>query len=216
MGYGWRKQLRLTCCEKECCPPLDISQKPPGGWFANVSWSDVPAHMTGDLVPSQPQRPASKLLGGSSKLAKLAEERRKKAEAARQGPAQSIEAEAKKTASALDRLTLGKSTWQKEDTSPAPAPEPRKYISRKRRESTPPPAEPEPEPEEEQEQLPDLRAPPTAFGRAISTCPITGNPNKPMTLQDMLGSATKADAFQNPSPDDVVSRAQSGSKGLSK
>ncbi|KAM0723751.1 hypothetical protein Q7P37_000741 [Cladosporium fusiforme] len=192
------------------------AEKAGGGWFSNVSWSAVPSHMTGDLIPSQPQRPTPKLLGGSSKLAKLAEERRKKAEAARHGTAQPTESETKKTTSALDRLTLGNSAEQKDNTIPEPSPEPRKYVSRKKREPTSPPAEPEPEPEEEQEQLPDLRAPPTAFGRAISTCPITGNLSNPMSLQDMLGSATKADAFQNPSPDDVVSRAQTtGSSGNS-
>lgn len=173
--------------------------------------------MTGDLVPSQPGRPSPKLLGGSSKLAKLAEERRKKAEAIRQESAQSSTGEeTRKTTSALDRLTLGKSTDPKGNAAPIAPPEPRKYPARKRKESTPPPPEPEPEPEEEQEPLPDLRAPPTAFGRAIATCPLTGNLKAPMSVQDMLGSAGRSEAFQNPSPDDVVSRAQSGSKGLGK
>jgi elongation factor 1 alpha-like protein len=169
-------------------------------------------------VPSQPCQPTPKLLGGSSKLAKLAEERRKKAEAIRQGSAQPSESETKKTTSALDRLTLGKSTDQKENALPKPPQEPpRKYIPRKRRESTPPPPEPEPEPqEEEKEQLPDLRAPPTAFGRAISTCPNTRSAMSSMTVQDLLGATARTEAFQNPSPDDVVSRAQGGSKGLSK
>jgi len=173
--------------------------------------------MEGDLVPCQSYRPTPKLLGGSSKLAKLAEERRKKAEAARQGSAQPSESETKKTTSALDRLTLGKSTDQKENASPTPPQEPRKYVPRKRRESTPPPPDPEPKPlEEEKEQLPDLRAPPTAFGRAISTCPNTGSAMSSMTVQDLLGATARTEAFQNPSPDDVVSRAQGGSKGLSK
>lgn len=202
---------------EDCSPPLDIAP-PTGGWFANVSWNSVPAELAGKLVPSQPNRPTPKLLGGSSKLAKLAEERRKKAEAIRQGSAKSsTESEPNKTASALDRLTLGKSTEQKENTTPAPPPEPRKYPTRKRRESTPPSPEPEPEPhEEENEQLPDIKAPPTAFGRAISTCPSGGRTNPSMSLQDMLGSSGKREAFQNPSPDDVVSRAQGGSKGMSK
>jgi elongation factor 1 alpha-like protein len=201
---------------EDCSPPLHISP-PAGGWFANVTWSNVPSNMTGDLIPSQPERPPPRLLGGSSKLAKLAEERRKKAEAIRQGSAQpSVENETRKTTSALDRLTLGKSTDKKEDALPVPPPEPRKYPTRKRRESTPPPPKPEPEPEEEQEPLPDLRAPPTAFGRAIATCPVTGKPNAPMSVQDMLGSAGRAEAFENPSPDDVVSHAQGGSKGLRK
>jgi elongation factor 1 alpha-like protein len=201
---------------EDCSPPLHISP-PSGGWFANVSWSGVPNDLIGNLVPSQPERPAPRLLGGSSKLAKLAEERRKKAEAIRQGSAQpSVESETKKTTSALDRLTLGKSTDQKENAAPTPPPEPRKYIPRKRRESTPPPLEPEPEPVEEQEPLPDLRAPPTAFGRTMTTCHATGNNNAPMSIQDMLGSTATTEAFQNPSPDDVVSRAQGGSKGLSK
>jgi elongation factor 1 alpha-like protein len=201
---------------EDCSPPLNISP-PTGGWFTNVSWSSVPSDLVGNLVPSQPERPAPRLLGGSSKLAKLAEERRKKAEAIRQGFAQpSVESETKKTTSALDRLTLGRSTDQKENATPKPPPEPRKYVARKRRESTPPPPEPEPEPVEEQEPLPDLRAPPTAFGRAMTTCHASANPNAPMSIQDMLGSAGKMEAFQNPSPDDVVSRAQGGSKGLSK
>lgn len=201
---------------EDCSPPLHISP-PAGGWFANISWSSVPSDLVGSLVPSQPERPTPKLLGGSSKLAKLAEERRKKAEAMRQSSAQpSTENETRKTTSALDRLTLGKSTDQNENTAPIPPPEPRKYPARKRRESTPPPPEPEPEPVEEQESLPDLRAPPTAFGRAIVTCRSTGSSNAAMSVQDMLGSAGGTEAFQNPSPDDVVSRAQGGSQGLSK
>lgn len=201
---------------EDCSPPLDISP-PAGGWFANVSWSDVPSDMEGHLVPCQPCRPAPQLLGGSSKLAKLAEERRKKAEAVKQGSTQPSESETKKATSALDRLTLGKSTDQKENASPNPPPEPRKYVPRKRRESTPPPPEPEPEPqEEEKEPLPDLRAPPTAFGRAISTCPNTGSAMSTMTVQDLLGATARTEAFQNPSPDDVVSHAQGGSKGLKK
>jgi len=201
---------------EDCSPPLDIST-PAGGWFANVSWSNVPSDMEGNLVPFQSVRPTPKLLGGSSKLAKLAEERRKKAEAAKQGSGQPSESETNKTTSALDRLTLGRSAEQKENAPPKPPQEPRKYIPRKRRESTPPPPEPEPEPqEEEREQLPDLRAPPTAFGRAISTCHNTSSAMSPMTVQDLLGASAKTEAFQNPSPDDVVSRAQGGSKGLSK
>ena len=201
---------------EDCSPPLNISP-PTGGWFTNVSWSSVPGDLVGNLVPAEPMRPAPKLLGGSSKLAKLAEERRKKAEAIRQGSAQpSVESETKKTTSALDRLTLGNSSDQKENAATIPPPEPRKYVARKRKESTPPPPEPEPEPVEDQEPLPDLRAPPTAFGRAMTTCHASANPNAPMSIQDMLGSAGKTEAFQNPSPDDVVSRAQGGSKGLSK
>lgn len=38
----------------------------------------------------------------------------------------------------------------------------------------------------------------------------------PMTVQDLLGATARTEAFQKPSPDDVVSRAQGGSKGLSK
>lgn len=197
-------------------PPLDalMTTTPVGGWFANVSWDCVPNDMAGDLVPTGSKRPAPKLLGGSSKLAKLAEERRRKAEAAKQGS--SVDAETKKATSALDRLTLDKTGEQGGSQQAAPTPEPRKYPARKKREPTPPPAEPEPESEPEKEQLPDLRAPPTAFGRAISTCPHTGALSTFMTVSDMLGSTTAPDAFQNPSPDDVVSHAQGGSKGLNK
>lgn len=198
---------------QDCSPPLDLSMSG-RDWFANVPWTGVPKNVEGELVPAIPPRPMPKLLGGSSKLAKLAEERRKKAEAAKQEPA---EAQTKKAASALDRLTLGSSTGQKENQQPPNQAEPRKYPSRKRREPTPPPKAPEPEPEiEEHEELPDLKASPTDFGRTLSRSPTCGSLSAQMNLQDLLGSSTRMDAFKDPSPDDRVSHAQSGSKGLSK
>lgn len=165
-------------------------------------------------MPAAPLRPMPKLLGGSSKLAKLAEERRRKAEAAKQEP---VEAETKKAANALDRLTLGGSSVQKENNQPTTQAEPRKYPMRKKREPTPPPQESEPEPEvEEREELPDLKAPPTDFGRTLSRSPVYGSLGAQMNLQDLLGSSANVDAFQDPSPDDRVSHAQSASRGLNK
>ena len=183
-------------------------------FFAGVPWTGVSQEMEGELVPAMPLRPMPKLLGGSSKLAKLAEERRRKAEAAKQEP---VETEAKKAASALDRLTLGNKAVQKENNHPAEPAEPRKYPNRKKREPTPPPHEPEPEPEvEEQEELPNLKASPTDFGKTLSRSPFHGSLSSQMNLQDLLGSPADMDAFNDPSPDDRVSHAQSGSRGLSK
>ena len=54
-------------------------------WFRGVPWSDVPLDLQGDIVPAHPDLPRPRLLGGSSKLAKLAEERRKKAAGAQAG-----------------------------------------------------------------------------------------------------------------------------------
>ena len=166
--------------------------------------------MIGSLVPAEPFRQPPRLLGGSSKLAKLAEERRRKAAAG-----QSTEAKPDTTVSALDRLSKPKDP--KENDRPAPVAEPRRYPVRKKRELTPPPAPPEPEPlpEEEKVQLPDLRASPSAFARTLSISPIA-SAMRPMTLQDLLGGLDVTKAFNEPSPDDKVMHAQQHSKGLNR
>lgn len=158
------------------------------------------------------------LLGGSSKLAKLAEERRKKAEAARTRAGDGSEGlTVNATVTSLDRLALSRSKDSKENEVPSPKAEPRKYPPRKRRESTPPPAAPEPELQEEpKEQLPDLRASPSAFGRTLARKPNHLGNRAKMGIQDVLGGCESSKAFQDPSPDDVVFKAQEHSKGLNK
>ncbi|KAK5125017.1 hypothetical protein LTR85_001208 [Meristemomyces frigidus] len=178
-------------------------------WFRDVPWTHIPPEMEGRIVPEEPAMPMPKLLGGSSKLAKLAEERREKAAAAAnvaQIPAPNG------VLSSLDRLSKPQDT--KENDTPQPKAEPKKYPIRKKREPTPPPKEPTPPPPEPEEEKPDLRASPTGFGRTLASSQLSGHRAASMTLKDMLGSEITEDPFKGPSPDDTVLRAQQHSKGL--
>ena len=148
------------------------------------------------------------MLGGSSKLAKLAEERRKKAATA-QAPAPVPNG----ALSSLDKLSKTKD--EKENESVQVKPQPKKYPIRKKKEVTPPPNEPEPPIEEPREALPDLRASPTEFGRTLSIAPVFGG-DKNITMEELYGSSTSGDAFKEPSPDDRVMKAQQHSKSLNK
>ena len=149
--------------------------------------------------------PRPRLLGGSSKLAKLAEERRKKAAAAA-SPSETSTT----TMNSLDRL--GKPRDSKENATPQPQVEAKKYPIRRKRELTPPPREPTPEPEEVKEELPSLKASPTSFGKALSVGQNHSNQSRGIGLPDMLGANVDVDPFKEPSPDDVILRAQKQSK----
>ena len=175
-------------------------------WFRGVPWSNVPPEMEGHLVPVLPSVPRPKLLGGSSKLAKLAEERRKKAATSPMpapAPAGAL--------SSLDRLSKPKDT--KENMKPQAKPEPKKYPIRKKQEPAPPPREPTPPPQEPVDVGPDLRASPTAFGRTLSSSPSSISAMSTMAVKDMLNSPATDDPFKGPSPDDAALRAQQNSKG---
>jgi elongation factor 1 alpha-like protein len=162
--------------------------------------------MAGHIVPLYPDIPHPRLLGGSSKLAKLAEERRKKAAASSALPAPDG------ALSSLDRLSKPKDT--KENMKLQTKSEPKKYPIRKKSEPAPPLREPTPPPQEPDEEVPNLRASPTAFGRALSTGPSQTTGSNDMALRDLLSSSTTEDPFKEASPDDKVLRAQQGSKGL--
>ena len=177
-------------------------------WFRDVPWSGVPCGMQGHLIPLH-TLPRPQLLGGSSKLAKLAEERRKRAAASPSTPTSSSTG-----LSALDRLS--KSVSNEENTAPQPKIEARKYPIRKKREPTPPPPEPESEVEEPVEEVPDLRASPTQFGETLATTPRQTSGSDVLPLKDLLDSRTDHDPFQEPSPDDTILRAQQRSKALNK
>ncbi|KAI7565991.1 elongation factor EF-1 alpha subunit [Hortaea werneckii] len=130
-------------------PPMSAAD-----WFRDVPWSNVPSEIQGHLEPSLPARPSPKLLGGSTKLAKLAEERRRKAASeTKEAPSPASTS----ALSSLDRLSKPREVT-KENEIPEPRPEPKKYPIRKKREPTPPPKEPTPPPPEPEEELPDLRA----------------------------------------------------------
>ncbi len=164
--------------------------------------------MVGHIVSLYPDLPRPQLLGGSSKLAKLAEERRKKAATPSPSPAPDG------ALSSLDRLS--KPRDPKENVKPQIKSEPKKYPIRKKSEPAPPPREPTPPPPEPAEEVPDLRASPTSFGRALSTGPPQTTKSRNIAVRDLLGSSTTEDPFKEASPDDKVLRAQQGSKGLTK
>ena len=186
-------------------PPMSATD-----WFRGTPWTNVPAQDVGLLVPAQRVRPEPRLLGGSSKLAKLAEERRRKAAASQQAP----QATANDSISALDRLSKSKDT--KENNLPAATEEPKKYPVRRKRSPTPPPRVPTPPREEPKEVLPDLRSSPTAFGVTLATKSSESQGSRKIGLQDLFGDSYSLSAFTGPSPDDTVIRAQQGSRGLNK
>ncbi|KAK4549345.1 hypothetical protein LTR36_006342 [Oleoguttula mirabilis] len=175
-------------------PPMSAAD-----WFRDVPWTQIPPEMEGSIVPATPVIPRPKLLGGSSKLARLAEERRKKAVAAANVASPPVTNGA---SSSLDRLSRPKDT--KENEAPVPKVEPKRYPIRKKREPTPPPKEPTPPPPEpEEEEKPDLRASPTSFGRTLAASLPHSRYTPSMTLKDMLGSGVTEDPFKGPSPDDT-------------
>lgn len=208
MPQHWFERALLTVWRTVRTPYLSTRAS---DWFTDTPWTNVPSDMLGQLLPAEPSPPRIKLLGGSSKLAKLAEERRRKAAAASAQPTQLSPAE---SASGLDRLTKPKDV--KENVAPAPSAEPKKYAIRRKRSPTPPPRAPTPPPEEPKEHLPSLRSSPSAFGRTIASSSAQASGSRQMALQDLLGSSYTSNPFDGPSPDDTVIRAQDKSKGLKK
>ncbi|KAK6434657.1 hypothetical protein LTR95_009155, partial [Oleoguttula sp. CCFEE 5521] len=197
-------QAPTDWCKGWTSTSLDLGR--PESWFRDVTWSHIPEAIVGDLMPPMYRQP--RFLGGSSKLAKLAEERKRKAEAAKVAA----------SASSLDHLTLDGTHEQSKGRPPdtQPAAKTRKYPAR-RKESSPPPRQPEPEPVEQvKEVLPDLRAPPTAFGHTLSKSSRNTDQRQTLQVRNILGSSTSPDAFSGPSPDDVVTRAQGASRSSTK
>lgn len=196
---------------------LPLSNLPADQWFDNVSWSRVAPDMSATLVPAYP-RPVEKLLGGSSKLARLAEERRKKAEAVKaELKDKTNEADVNTALSSLDRLALSKRKELHGATSETATPPPRKQYVKKKREQSPPPPAPEPEPEAPtEEEVVSLRAKPSSFARTLATGTSSNTKGQNMSLQDLLGAPVSSDVFSKPSPDDLARQAQSQSKGLNR
>lgn len=176
-------------------------------WFKDVPWTHVDPTMTGILVPAWPHLQRPKVLGGSSKLAKLAEERRKKA------ALQSNAGNANNTLSSLDRLS--KPQDSNENDAPVPKVEMKRYPVR-RKEASPPPKPPTPPPVAPKEILPDLRTGPTEFGLTLSYGSASPLALREMDLRELLGSGSRLELFNEPSPDDTVFRAQEKSKGMNK
>ncbi|KAK0792781.1 hypothetical protein LTR75_011370 [Friedmanniomyces endolithicus] len=174
---------------------------PPRDWFRDVPWT-LPPGTQGHLVPAAPvYRP--RLLGGSSKLAKAAEERGKKA-----ATTSAEEFTANGASSSLDRPTKPKEP--KENKAPSTVDEPKNSPMREKRKPTPPPSS------GLEEEMPDLRAEPTDFARTLSARPTPDTLPAAMSLLNLLGSERSEDPFKGPSPDGTVTKAQNRSKGMTK
>lgn len=181
-------------------------------WFSGTPWTNVSPHIVGHIVSIEAPIPRLRLLGGSSKLAKLAEERRRKAA---EGTTQTPQDKPQEASSSLDRLSKPKET--KENHPPGMKAEQKKYpIRRKKSPTPPPPSSPSPPPEEPQEDLPDLRISPTAFGRTLSRGSDRSRGQRRMSMQAVFGPSYTPGSFDGPSPDDTVLKAQERSKGLNK
>lgn len=178
-------------------------------WFKDTPWTRLDPSIVGQLVPAMPGPPRPRLLGGSSKLAKLAEERRRKAAASQTTQPAPVD-----SLTSLDRLSIAQDS--KENATPLAISEPKRYPIRRKRSPTPPPKEPTPPPEEPKEQLPDLRSSPTAFARTLYQRSVQPSGAVTMALDDLIGSTSRSNPFEGPSPDDTVMKAQSQSKGLKK
>lgn len=198
-------------------PIMDTSRMNAADWFRDVPWSNVPEHMRGTLTSAPTTRQTPQLLGGSSKLAKLAEERRRKAAA--DAAATSVDSLQKgptvvdSTLNSLDRLSLNRTS--KDTSIKSTKVEAKRYPVRKKKEDSPPPREPSPPLPEPQEIMPDMKADPSEFAMALSSS-VPDSTCSSTALRDALWPTPQNNPFAGPSPDDTVRRAQQGSKGLNK
>ncbi|KAF2870266.1 hypothetical protein BDV95DRAFT_608267 [Massariosphaeria phaeospora] len=188
-------------------------------FFWDTPWGNVPRHRLGQ-ISVEPRFPRGGLLGGSTKLAKLAAARKKKQEEAR-----SMEGDATGTDTAvalLDRLSLkNKERTTTSDTRGQDAE--RKSFTKKyprKRSPSPPPAAleteeiPLPEPTQPAISFPNLRANPSMFASTLCGKDEQG------AQEQAVGSSTfpipyaafhsfeDANPFAGPSPDDIVRKAQ--------
>ncbi|QIX01894.1 hypothetical protein AMS68_007411 [Peltaster fructicola] len=184
-------------------PHMPLKDVPMEKWMSMVDWNNIPPHLVTTFTPERQQRPI-KLMGGSSKLAKLAEERRRKAESLKAGVQdRTNEASVSTTVTSLDRLSLNKAEKRPSDTPETQ----RRYPSKKKKEPTPPPAE-EPEPEVEPvEPLPDIRAEPSAFGRILSSKTKLAAKGQ-LSVQDVFAASKPTQATPKPAAQPVKPKAQ--------
>ncbi|KAF2858686.1 hypothetical protein K470DRAFT_283131 [Piedraia hortae CBS 480.64] len=148
------------------------------------------------------------MLGGSSKLSKLAEERRKKAESAQSAQAPGL--------NSLDRLI--KAQGGDEAKQQPSSIRLRKIPLRPKHRTAAPETLPydSEKPEEKPQDTSMLRASPTAFGRFISL-PVKEHKALPqITLKDVTGCEVDIKPFLDPSPDTIVLQAQKKRKGITK
>lgn len=212
-------------------------------FFRDSPWLNVPAHRKADILV-EPLYPRLGLLGGGSegggkvsKLAALAAARKKK-EGDKSTPApakEGLEAETRESLSLRERLAVANGKPKPAEAHPRdigkgarPGPIPQREPSEISKPEEPeqpeapvkPPTKEEPEPSEQPKA--NIRAPPSTFATIIvgdATRPQMAEPSSlHSNVVDILKiygqDHTEPFDFAGPSPDDVVSNAQSSAKGL--
>ncbi|KAL9103983.1 MAG: hypothetical protein Q9163_001045, partial [Psora crenata] len=223
-------------------PPLFSEPLSAADFFKDSPWLNVPRYRQAQILV-EPCYPPGRLLGGSSrqeggppksKLAALAAARRKEHHTAKNVHSSTS------SVALLDKLNLksdspdsallhNQDSTNKRIPQKTPDPNPRKYVSRQRRSPTPPhtdsqsrlttsPAEAQNTAEITQAMIIPI-ASPSLFAKAMFGRPPP-EPHHvtcldPSRLLAMPSNEMNAngDAFADPSPDDVVLRSQSSSKG---
>lgn len=200
-------------------------------FFEDIPWSGVPVFRLAEFS-HRPMYPRGGLLGGSSKLAKLAALRKQK-EQGKQAAAQ--ETDAGRSIAILDRLGTKKENDKDLATalSNVAIDKPKPIFPTRQKRAASPIRELEPKREEKTAPLPtvkpasELRAQPSVFAQTIfgQETPATGGASlsglQPVYTVEGGDSDTfilpflndpeflKRNPFSGPSPDDIVLRAQS-------
>ena len=209
------------------CIPMPTSRR--ADYFAGIPWGHIPPHRMSRMLEDR-QGPRGRLLGGSgkpSKLQALAAQRRKQQEDNKtQGnhvDQQNGRATNGSSLAILDKLnahsgTRGEEYGQRDDRQSLNGPSSHRYKRQKMEtlesEGTPVLEDRASTHVQDQDEPPaaayDLRAGPSKFANGL-----LGAPKSSQQLQDAHGyhvrATAKADTnpFAGPSPDDIVSKAQS-------
>lgn len=213
------------------------------GMFADCPWGRVPLHRRGCILVEKAY-PNGGLLGGSgkvSKLAALAKARKEKAAAAAGRPPDGDE---KTSVSLLSRLSMKSPPIRPPAPQPIPPEGPKPEASTVPTPTPPPPPPPAssqgfvqpgeagnepihtpptptpPPPDPPTTPKANLLAPPSSFAlsffgpRFCSRIEIGKTDEKAFTISGAPPTPAVTKAFSEPSPDDIVVAAQSGSKGF--
>jgi elongation factor 1 alpha-like protein len=209
--------MESACPVTPSLPPITMPTYDADDFFWDVPWGNVPAHRLGLITIDAPCGRRG-LLGGSSKLAALAAKRRKEREEA-QAAAPNTTGDADAAVAMLDKLTVKSGTMPSlsgggEGSKP-------KYPVRKRPESpkpTPPEEaikEPEAPPPAIVVESPAERAVASTFASTLCGSSKASQPTIeafPVPYTNFKDYAS-VNAFDTPSPDDVVRAAQAKGAG---
>jgi elongation factor 1 alpha-like protein len=198
-------------------PPNSMPTYDADDFFWDVPWGNVPAHRLGNIIVDAPSGRRG-LLGGSSKLAALAAKRRKEREEA-EAAASTSNGDTDAAVAMLDKLSVQSSS------TPAPrggeSVKPR-YPLRKRSPSPKteaPPQEPTQEPKAPQPAV-VVENPAKRANASMFASTLCGSYNTPKSTVEAFAvpytsckGYSGTDAFDAPSPDDVVRAAQAKAAG---